>query len=348
MKSEPRLVTAEGGEEEEQQLEFSLRPRRLQDFVGQEKVKETLALSCEAARRRREPLDHVLFSGPPGLGKTTLARIIAAEMGVNVRVTSGPAIERPGDLAAILTSLAPGDVLFIDEIHRLNRAVEEILYPAMEDRALDLVIGKGPGARAVRLSLPPFTLAGATTRTGLLSSPLRDRFGLTFHLEYYAPAELQCILQRMATLLEIDLRPEGAAAIARRARGTPRIAIRLLRRVRDYAEVRAEGIITGEAAQEALDFLAVDELGLDPVDRRYLSCLIERFAGGPAGVEALAASSGEEVSTLEEVVEPYLLQVGLIVRTPRGRVALPAAYQHLGIKPPLLPRQETLWPEEET
>ncbi|ACX52724.1 Holliday junction DNA helicase RuvB [Ammonifex degensii KC4] len=346
MKGEPRLVAAEAGEEE-RQFELSLRPRRLEEFVGQEKVKEALRIACEAARRRREPLDHVLLSGPPGLGKTTLARIIAAEMGVNVRVTSGPAIERPGDLAAILTSLSPGDVLFIDEIHRLHRAVEEILYPAMEDRALDLVIGKGPGARAVRLSLPPFTLVGATTRMGLLSSPLRDRFGLAFHLEYYSPAELERILERTADILGIKLLPEGAAVIARRARGTPRVAIRLLRRVRDYVEVKAEGIITEEAAVEALDFLAVDELGLDPVDRRYLRCLIERFGGGPAGVEALAASTGEEVSTLEEVVEPYLLQVGLIVRTPRGRLATPEAYRHLGIKPPSVLRQETLWSEEE-
>ncbi|RDV82564.1 Holliday junction branch migration DNA helicase RuvB [Ammonifex thiophilus] len=339
------MVAAEAVEGE-RQFELPLRPRRLEEFIGQEKVKEALQIACEAARRRREPLDHVLLSGPPGLGKTTLARIIAAEMGVNVRVTSGPAIERPGDLAAILTSLSPGDVLFIDEIHRLSRAVEEILYPAMEDRALDLVIGKGPGARAVRLSLPPFTLVGATTRVGLLSSPLRDRFGLAFHLEYYSPAELERILERTARILGIKLSPKGAAVIARRARGTPRVAIRLLRRVRDYVEVKAEGVITEGLAAEALDFLAVDELGLDPVDRRYLRCLIERFGGGPAGVEALAASTGEEVSTLEEVVEPYLLQVGLIVRTPRGRLALPEAYRHLGIKPPSALRQETLWPEE--
>lgn len=341
--SEFRLVSLEA-QPEDVPVEGALRPRSLAEFIGQEKIKELLRISIAAAKSRREPLDHILFFGPPGLGKTTLARIIACEMGVNFRITSGPAIERPGDLAAILTNLAPGDVFFIDEIHRLSRPVEEILYPAMEDLALDIIIGKGPAARSVRLSLSPFTLVGATTRAGLLSSPLRDRFGLIARFEYYQQGELEAIITRAAQLLGTKITPEGAAEIAKRSRGTPRVANRLLKRVRDYVEVRGAGVVTAAAAREALDFLGVDELGLDEADRRLLTTLIERFGGGPAGIEALSAATGEEVVTLEDVVEPYLIQAGLLARTPRGRVATLRAYRHLGLVPP--PREGTqgvLW-----
>jgi Holliday junction DNA helicase RuvB len=319
---------------DEDEAEYSLRPRYLSEYIGQDRVKENLKVYIEAAKRRREPLDHVLLSGPPGLGKTTLSTIIANELGVGIRVTSGPAIERPGDLAAILTNLQEGDVLFIDEIHRLNRSVEEVLYPAMEDFVLDIVIGKGPSARSVRLDLPKFTLVGATTRTGLLSAPLRDRFGVVSRLEYYDAEELATIVSRSADILQVTLTGDAAMLIGSRARGTPRIANRLLKRVRDFAQVVGDGIITPELAAEALERLQVDALGLDAVDHKLLSTIIRHFRGGPVGLDTIAAAIGEESRTIEDVYEPYLIQIGFLQRTPRGRVATPAAFRHLGIEPP--------------
>lgn len=313
-------------------MENSLRPKQMSDYIGQDKVKENLSVYIQAARGRGEALDHVLLYGPPGLGKTTLAGIIANEMGVNIRITSGPAIEKQGDLAALLTNLQEGDVLFIDEIHRLNRSVEEVLYPAMEDRALDIIIGKGPSARSIRLDLPNFTLVGATTRAGQLSAPLRDRFGVIMRLELYTPQELAIIVKRSASILGIDIDDEGAAQIAARSRGTPRIANRLLKRSRDFAEVKYNGVITREAAADALSRMEVDELGLDATDRRLLTAMIKNYNGGPVGLETIAAAIGEEAVTIEDVYEPYLMQIGFLSRTPRGRCASPAAYKHLGFE----------------
>jgi holliday junction DNA helicase RuvB len=326
-------------------LDASLRPRRLDDFVGQPRVKEQLGLVLDGAKARGGPVDHLLFSGPPGLGKTSLAGIVAAELDADLRATSGPALERPGDLAAILTNLEAGDVLFVDEIHRLGRQVEEILYPAMEDFSLDIVVGKGPGARAIRLPLPPFTLVGATTRTGLITSPLRDRFGFAARLEFYAPDELVGIILRSAGILGMEIRDDGAVEIARRSRGTPRIANRLLKRVRDYAEVRADGTVDGPVARAALEIFEVDERGLDKVDRWVLETLCANFAGGPVGLSTLAVAVGEEADTVEDVVEPFLIQQGLLARTPRGRVATAGAYAHLGLDPPARPGEPTLFGE---
>ena len=309
--------------------ETSLRPKTLKEYIGQEKAKQNLSIFIEAARRRTEALDHVLLHGPPGLGKTTLAGIIAQEMGVNIRITSGPAIEKPGDLAALLTNLSENDILFVDEIHRLNRAVEEILYPAMEDYAIDIIIGKGPSANSIRLDLPKFTLIGATTRAGSLSAPLRDRFGVTLRLELYTPEELQEIVKRSAGILDVAIEPDGAMEIAKRSRGTPRIANRMLRRVRDFAQVVADGVITKDVADKALLALEVDALGLDNVDRRMLRAIIESYGGGPVGLDTLAATIGEESVTLEDVYEPYLMQLGFLTRTPRGRCVTRKAYEHL-------------------
>ncbi len=322
--------------DEDAALETSLRPRRLAEYIGQDKVKDTLSIFIEAALARGEPLDHVLLYGPPGLGKTTLSNIIAAEMGVGVKITSGPAIERAGDLVSILTNIKAGDVLFIDEIHRLNRAVEEVLYPAMEDFAVDIMIGKGPGARSMRLNLPRFTLVGATTRLALLTSPLRDRFGGVFRLEFYDDAAMGQIVERSARILGVEVLGDGAAEIAKRSRGTPRVANRLLKRVRDYAQVRASGVITEDVARDAMMLLDVDQLGLDDVDRRILLAIIEKFDGGPVGVDTLAAATSEETDTIMDVYEPYLIQLGFLQRTPRGRVATRRAYLHLGLPAPAL------------
>ncbi len=331
--SDARLVSAEP-EAGEQALESGIRPRRLAEYVGQGEAREQLEIFIAAARQRGEALDHVLVFGPPGLGKTTLAHIIANELGVQLHHTAGPVLEKPGDLAALLTNLEPRDVLFVDEIHRLSPVVEEILYPAMEDFQLDIVIGEGPAARSIKLDLAPFTLVGATTRAGLLTSPLRDRFGVVLRLEFYSVAELTRIVTRAAGILGVPIEPEGAGEIARRARGTPRIANRLLRRVRDYAEVRAAGRITGEVARRALDLLKVDANGFDHMDRVLLLTVMEKFAGGPVGLDNLAAAIGEERGTIEDVIEPYLIQQGFLMRTPRGRVATANAYRHFGLRPP--------------
>ncbi|MBO3443443.1 Holliday junction branch migration DNA helicase RuvB [Clostridium sp. CCUG 7971] len=330
---ENRIITS-GMQNEDVDIENNLRPKSLDDYLGQEKAKEQLKIFIEAAKSRNEPLDHVLLYGPPGLGKTTLSSIIANEMGVNLRITSGPAIERAGDLAAILTNLNENDVLFIDEIHRINRSVEEVLYPAMEDYCLDIIIGKGPSARSIRLDLPKFTLIGATTRAGMLTNPLRDRFGVICKLDYYTVDELAKIVMRSAEILGAEIQIGGATEIAKRSRGTPRIANRLLKRVRDYAQVRADGNITDEVANSALELLGVDSLGLDYVDKKLLMTIIEKFRGGPVGLDTLAASIGEDRNTIEDVYEPYLLQLGFINRGPRGRIAMPLAYEHLNIALP--------------
>ena len=339
---EDRLINSEL-DNEEVQYDNSLRPSQLAEYVGQEKIKENLNIFIAAAKMREESLDHVLFYGPPGLGKTTLANIIAGEMGANLKSTSGPVIEKTGDLAALLTNLKKGDVLFIDEIHRLSNVIEEILYSAMEDYKLDIMIGQGPSARSIKLELPPFTLVGATTRAGLLTSPLRDRFGVVHRLDYYNEKELETILTRSAGILEIDIVPEGANEIARRSRGTPRIANRLLRRVRDYAQVKADGIITREVANDALEMMEVDGKGLDKMDHKLLLAMIEKYSGGPVGIESLAASISEEKDTIEDVLEPYLIQTGFIQRTPRGRVATPLAYKHFNKLPPSKNDQESLF-----
>jgi Holliday junction DNA helicase RuvB len=349
MAAESRFIAPElSGEDGD--TEVTLRPRALSEFPGQERVKENIGIAIDAARQRDEPLDHLLLYGPPGLGKTTLANIVAAEMGVAIRTTSGPAIERPGDLAAILTNLKQHDILFVDEIHRLSRSVEEILYPAMEDFALDLVIGKGPGARSVRLAMPRFTLVGATTRYAMVSAPLRDRFGSVFRLDFYDTETLARIVRRSATILRMELPDDSAHEIAARSRGTPRIANRILRRVRDFAQVRSAGVVTLESTRGALELLEIDDLGLDDTDRRVIECIVLKFAGGPVGLETIAASIGEESDTIMDVYEPFLLQLGFLQRTSRGRVATPLAYRHLGLPPPPTRAspggQQPLWDEE--
>ncbi|MBR6253691.1 MAG: Holliday junction branch migration DNA helicase RuvB [Clostridia bacterium] len=345
MDEEERIICP-GFSNEDNEIENSLRPRKLEDYVGQEKIKENLKIYIEAAKQRGEPLDHVLLYGPPGLGKTTLSAIIANEMGANIRITSGPAIEKQGDLAALLTNLNPGDVLFIDEIHRLNRSVEEILYPAMEDFSLDIIIGKGPSARSIRLDLPKFTLIGATTKAGSLSSPLRDRFGIINRLEMYSNEQLESIVKRSASILNIEITDKGAKEIASRSRGTPRIANRLLKRVRDFAQVKNDGVITDEIADMALNSLEVDKIGLDNNDIRYLENIIKKFAGGPVGLDTIASVIGEDVDTVEDVIEPYLMQIGYINRTPRGRSVTPAAYNHLNI--PFVENKKTTNDNQET
>lgn len=331
MFDEDERIVSEGFIEEDNDIEYGLRPRRLDEYIGQEKVKANLEIYIQAAKERKEALDHVLLYGPPGLGKTTLAGIIANEMGVNIRITSGPAIEKAGDLAAILTNLSEHDILFIDEIHRMSRTVEEILYPAMEDYALDIIIGKGPAAKSIRIDLPKFTLIGATTRTGLLTAPLRDRFGVISRLELYSTENLQKIVMRSAGLLGVEMDADGAAEIASRSRGTPRIANRFLKRVRDYAQVKYDNKVSWKVADEALRLMEVDELGLDTIDRRMLTTMIEGFGGGPVGLDTIAATISEDATTIEDVYEPYLLQLGFIARTPRGRVATRLAYEHFGI-----------------
>jgi Holliday junction DNA helicase RuvB len=345
LSAEPRIISAAVASPKEEALERALRPKQLDEYVGQEKIRGQLEIFIQAAKMRKEPLDHVLLFGPPGLGKTTLAQIIAREMGVNLRHTSGPVLERAGDLAALLTNLEPNDVLFIDEIHRLSPVVEEILYPALEDYQIDIMIGEGPGARSVKIDLPPFTLVGATTRAGMLTNPLRDRFGIVARLEFYSPEELQRIVSRSSGLLELPISPDGALEIAKRSRGTPRIANRLLRRVRDFADVRADGNATREVADAALTMLDVDSRGLDVMDRRLLQTVIEKFMGGPVGVDNLAAAIGEERDTIEDVIEPYLIQQGYLQRTPRGRMATANAYVHFGLVQPRSTNNKELWDE---
>jgi len=336
-------ITNIEADNEEVLFESTLRPNQFKDYIGQEKTKRNLEIFIEAARIRGDALDHVLFYGPPGLGKTTLANIIASEMGANIKSTSGPVIEKSGDLAAILTNLKKGDILFIDEIHRLSNVIEEILYSAMEDYNLDIMIGQGPSARSIKLELPPFTLVGATTRAGLLTSPLRDRFGVVHRLDYYSSEELETIITRSSSILKIEIHPEGAGEIARRSRGTPRISNRLLKRVRDYAQVKAKGVITKDVAEKSLAMMEIDHFGLDKMDHKLMLTLIEKFRGGPVGVESLAASISEEKDTIEDVLEPYLMQSGFIQRTPRGRIATEIAYKHFGITPPKKNQQDKLF-----